>query len=51
MTLPATDPDGDSLTYSVVTVSAEFKIVGQTLRVKAAVLDYEATPSYVLTVR
>ena len=51
MTLTATDPDGDPLTYSLVTVSAEFKLVGQELRVKAAVLDYEATQSYVLTVR
>ena len=51
MTLTATDEDGDTLTYSLVTVSAEFKVVGQELRVKAATLDYETTQSYVLTVR
>ena len=52
MTLTATDTDtGDTLTYSLVTASAEFKVVGQELRVKAATLDYETTQSYVLTVR
>ena len=52
MTLTATDADaGDTLTYSLVTGSTEFKVVGQELRVKAATLDYETTQSYVLTVR
>ncbi|KAK7101636.1 hypothetical protein V1264_019985 [Littorina saxatilis] len=49
-TLSAT---GDALTYSLVTTSSEFKLVGQELQVLAgAGLDFESgTTSYVLTVR
>ena len=52
MTLSATDGDSNPLTYSLVTVSTDFEVVVQQLKVKAgASLDYETTQTYTLTVR
>jgi VCBS repeat-containing protein len=46
--LSATDVDGDPLTFTIQGVSGPFTIVGNQLRV-AGPLDFEATPSYGLT--
>ncbi|XP_041349528.1 protocadherin alpha-13-like [Gigantopelta aegis] len=46
----ATDPEGDTITYSLVSPPANFKITGQEIQVDTA-LDFETTQNYVLQVQ
>ena len=49
--LSGTDPDGDSLTFSLLSHQNLFEIVGTTLRLKAgATLDHETSPSLTLRI-
>ena len=54
-TVPASDPDGDALTYTITggNTSSAFAInsSGQITVLNAAALNYETTPSFNLTVR
>ncbi|PKV50335.1 NHL repeat-containing protein [Aquimarina sp. MAR_2010_214] len=52
-TVVATDPDGDTLTYTLANSTgalAEFEITGNEIKLKSGFLDYEVLSSHIVTV-